>query len=367
MLQSLQQLLPIIVLFLLKNINISCVKKYRGWFITNSKRKYLAKSSQSVSRKGIKMMGRWCFVGHNGAVVLWDELHRQSVHGWGWKDGETEGPLPFLEDQLQFGWLFFKVRFFSDLWAYLGVSLCSPEILRSRAKRGSSCSSPLTSTHKTASRDNSFSPVEHLLVNITKLWIFQFSWVLDGSTSLWPNGSASTLHLLAGLSCAVSVSLGSIVGSREPFRSWLGALGWLHPLELLSGMGGGASTTGWEGPLDWTDSGLTTWAGCNWALSIGWLEPWLTIPVKEQRKISSFRPLKHWNTQITETVVVSIQVDVFGFCLIYNTKKVTIISTRKSSPKTSMSVHTVSTVYFWTSTSTQWHLFLVLYIVIIKM
>lgn len=258
-------------------------------------------------------MGRRCFVGHDGAVVLWDELRRQSVHGCGWKDGETEGPLPFLEDQLQFGWPFFKVWFFSDLWAYLGVSLCSPEILRSRAKRGSSCSSPLTSTHKTASRDNFFSPVEHLLVSITKLWIFQFSCVLDGSTSLWPNGSASTLHLLAGLSCAVSVSLGSIVGSREPFRSWLGALGWLHPLELLSGMGGGASTTGWEGPLDWTDSGLTTWAGCNWALSTGWLEPWLTIPIKEQWKISSFRPLKHWNTQITETVVVSIQVDVFGF------------------------------------------------------
>lgn len=47
-------------------------------------------------------MGRRCSVGHDGAVVLWDELCRQSVHGWGWKDGETEGPLPILEDQLLF-------------------------------------------------------------------------------------------------------------------------------------------------------------------------------------------------------------------------------------------------------------------------
>lgn len=32
------------VFFLIKNINISCVQKYHRWFVTNSKRKYLARS-----------------------------------------------------------------------------------------------------------------------------------------------------------------------------------------------------------------------------------------------------------------------------------------------------------------------------------
>lgn len=47
-------------------------------------------------------MTRICFLGHDGDAVLWDELCRQSGHGWVWREKET-GPL--LEDQLQFGWL----------------------------------------------------------------------------------------------------------------------------------------------------------------------------------------------------------------------------------------------------------------------
>lgn len=75
--------------------------------------------------------------------------------------------------------------------------------------------------------------------------ISQFSCVLDGSASLWSKGSASSLHFLAGLSCAVSVSFVSVVGSIEPFWSWLAAAGWLHPLEFLSSTGvGGASSAG---------------------------------------------------------------------------------------------------------------------------
>lgn len=63
---------------------------------TNRKRKFLAKFCQSVSRKGIKTMGRGCFVGHDGAVVLWDELCGQSVHGWvGGTGGRGDNcPLP---------------------------------------------------------------------------------------------------------------------------------------------------------------------------------------------------------------------------------------------------------------------------------
>lgn len=74
---------------------------------TNRKRKFLAKFCQSVSGKGMKMMGRRCSAGHDGAVVLWDELCRQSVHGWvgGTVKPGGEDPLPLQEDQLQFGWL----------------------------------------------------------------------------------------------------------------------------------------------------------------------------------------------------------------------------------------------------------------------
>lgn len=128
-----------------------------------------------------------------------------------------------------------------------------------------------------------------LLVNFNKLWEFQFSCVLEGSISLWPNGSASSLHLFAGLSCAAVVSFVSVAGSREPFWSWLGALSWVHPLELFSSMGGGgASTTGWEGPLDWTESGFSRLAGCEGALSTGWLELWLVMPIKEKLKVRYF-------------------------------------------------------------------------------
>lgn len=131
---------------------------------------------------------------------------------------------------------------------------------------------------------NVSTPNQDLWVNLTEFWSFQFSCVLDGSTSLWPKGSASVLHLLAGLSCATAaVSLWSSGGSREPFLSWLGAVGWLQPLELLSGMGGGASTIGCEGPLDWTDSGFTGFAGGNWAPSSGWFKLWLVIPVAERQ------------------------------------------------------------------------------------
>lgn len=119
----------------------------------------------------------------------------------------------------------------------------------------------------------------------------QFSCVLGGSTSLWPKGSASILHLLAGLSCAATVSFRSTGGSREPFRSWLGSLGWLHPLELLSGTGGGASATGWEGPLDWTGSGLMGVDGCVWLLSVWWIELWLITPGKK-KKICDWRSFK---------------------------------------------------------------------------
>lgn len=113
----------------------------------------------------------------------------------------------------------------------------------------------------------------------------QFSCVLGGSTSLWPKGSASILHLLAGLSCAAAVSFRSTGGSREPFRSWLGSLGWLHPLELLSGTGGGPSATGWEGPLDWTGSGLMGVDGCVWLLSVWWIELWLITPGKKKENM----------------------------------------------------------------------------------
>lgn len=72
--------------------------------------------------------------------------------------------------------------------------------------------------------------------------IVQFSCALEGSASPWSNGSASSLHFLAGLSWAVSVS---VVGSVEPFWSGLGAACWLHPLEFLSSTGvGGASSAG---------------------------------------------------------------------------------------------------------------------------
>lgn len=73
--------------------------------------------------------------------------------------------------------------------------------------------------------------------------IFQFSSVLDGSASVWSNGSASSLHFLAGLSWAVSVSFVSVLGSIEPFWSWLAAAGWLHPLEFLSSTGVGGSSS----------------------------------------------------------------------------------------------------------------------------
>lgn len=72
-------------------------------------------------------------------------------------------------------------------------------------KRGISSSLPLPVRGEAGT--TSVTPIQRLLVNITELWVLQFSCVLDGSTSLWPNGSASVLHLLAGLSCAVAVSL----------------------------------------------------------------------------------------------------------------------------------------------------------------
>lgn len=159
----------------------------------------------------------------------------QAVCSWmRWRDGETTPLPPLPEDQLQFGWL-------------CCVSLCSQEILLSRAKRGSS--SLISFTSRWEGGDSS-PRIQHLLVHVTDL--LQSSCVLDGSTSLWPNGSASVLHLLAGRSCAAaaaSVSLWSSEGSREPFWSWLGTLGWLQPLEL-SETGAGASANGWEGPLD---------------------------------------------------------------------------------------------------------------------
>lgn len=175
-------------------------------------------------------------------------------------------------------WLavFFKVWLFSDLWPHQRVSLCS--------HRPRGFPHPLTSAHTWGGRDNLFPLlIQRLLVYISEL--LQFSCVLDGSTSLWPTGSASVLHLLAGRSCAGAVSLWSSGGSREPFWSWLGALGWLQPLELLSetggGGGGGASTDGWEGPLDWMDSGLTWFVRSNWTPSTGWLELWPAIPDRE--------------------------------------------------------------------------------------
>lgn len=253
---------------------------------TNRKRKFLAKFCQVSRKRGIKTMGRRCFVGHDGAVVLWDELCSQYMDELEGRRDETGRPLPLLEDQLQFGWECFSSCDFQwplTLWksesllsgdtALTGqewlifLILFTPNLCPWVGKKG-----------------QFFTPIQRLLVNITALWILQFSCVLDGSTSLWPNGSASVLHLFAGLSCAVAVSLWSSRGSREPFRSWLGALGWLQPLELLSEMGGGASTIGWEGPLDWTDSDLTWFAGGNGAPSIGWLELWLAIPVKNNER-----------------------------------------------------------------------------------
>lgn len=110
-------------------------------------------------------------------------------------------------------------------------------------------------------------------------WTCHFSCALDGSTSLWLRGSASVRHFLAGLSCATSAAC-SATESTEPFLSWLGALGLLQPLESLSGTGGGASLSGWEGPLDRTPSGLTGLTGTNWEESIGWF----VTPVKTKKK-----------------------------------------------------------------------------------
>jgi len=204
---------------------------------------------QSVSKKWTRAMGRG------------EELRGLSVGGWvgtGRPPPPPGGPATV--------WL---AVFISDLWPCQKVSLCSQELLPSRAKWGS------------PPPPGGFPIIQRLLVFITELC--QSSCVLDGSTSLWSNGSASVLHLLAGLSWAVAVSLWSSKGSREPFWSWLGALG---GLQASSDRGAGASPSGREGPLDWTDSAFTWFIGGNGAPSTGWLEVWLTIPGNDKLKVS---------------------------------------------------------------------------------
>lgn len=121
--------------------------------------------------------------------------------------------------------------------------------------------------------------------NFALLLGVQFSCVLEVSSSLWPNVSASVRQLLAGLSYTTEASPWSRRGSREPLRSWLGAWGWLQPLESLSEAGGGASVSEWEGPLDWT--GSTSFTRDEWEPSTG---PELRLTKPGEQKVELLKP-----------------------------------------------------------------------------
>lgn len=100
-------------------------------------------------------MGRRCFV---GGVVLWDELCRQSVHGWVGGTGRIGGHCPSWWTSCSLVGCVLQGVIFSDLWPYQRVSLCSQKILRSQAQRGSSSSWSLTSAQKCGSRDAFLNP-----------------------------------------------------------------------------------------------------------------------------------------------------------------------------------------------------------------
>lgn len=84
--------------FLIKNINISGVQKYHRWFVTNSKRKYLARSGHGIFPQMVGIDGRWrtslCWGLMGGCATLGWAL--QAVNRCLVVGGGEDGALTFL-------------------------------------------------------------------------------------------------------------------------------------------------------------------------------------------------------------------------------------------------------------------------------
>lgn len=218
------------------------------------KGKFLAKFCQSVSRKGIKTMGRRYFIGLDGAVVLWDELCRQSVHGW----------LEGRGDQLLFGWLCSSRCDFQ--WPYQRGSLCSRETMCSQAKRGSSSSSPLPIRGQVGAIF--FTPIQRLLFNITSV-LLRSGWLhltLAQRLCLRP----ASLGRPFMCCCCVSVVQQrlqrtiSVVAGCTGLAAAVGVVVWNWRRSFGCGMGG---TVG----LNWLRFDLISWGQLSTVHWVAWI------------------------------------------------------------------------------------------------
>lgn len=119
MFKWLEQQTPIIdfSFFVKKYKYLLCKKILQGIYflwVQIEKKRFLAKNLSVSLQKGNKDDGRRCLVGHDGAVVLWDELCRQSLHGWvGGTGGVWGSHCPSPPGGSAAVWLavFFKVWF----------------------------------------------------------------------------------------------------------------------------------------------------------------------------------------------------------------------------------------------------------------
>lgn len=130
MFKWLEQQTPIIdfSFFVKKYKYLLCKKILQGIYflwVQIEKKRFLAKNLSVSLQKGNKDDGRRCLVGHDGAVVLWDELCRQSLHGWvGGTGGGVGQPLPLPPRRISCSLVGCVLQgvIFSDLWPYQRVS-----------------------------------------------------------------------------------------------------------------------------------------------------------------------------------------------------------------------------------------------------